>query len=163
MILCSFAVPFTTEDFKTNGEPIAKLLVDNSDSMSLFNEKTLNDVYDETDYKDRTVRKRGFGYTHPNTPKTKSDSFSKKSMDNPIHKAPISDISFDSSLPPIKFFVLREKSLKINNIICEKVIVKTCDSKEFAMGYINGANNWTEEGAEFKIYQGYLKEVEIER
>ena len=71
--------------------------------------------------------------THPNTPKTKSDSFSKKSMDNPIHKA-ISDISFDSSLPPIKFFVIREKSLKINNIICEKVIVKTCDSKEFAYG-----------------------------
>jgi DNA-binding XRE family transcriptional regulator len=126
-------------------------------------EKTLNDVYDETDYKDRTVRKRGFGYTHPNTPKTKSDSFSKKSMDNPIHKAPISDISFDSSLPPIKFFVLREKSLKINNIICEKVIVKTCDSKEFAMGYINGANNRTEENVEFKVYQGYLMEVEIER
>lgn len=114
-------------------------------------EKTLNDVYDETDYKDRTVKKKGFGYTHPNMPKTKSDSFSKN------------DISFDSSLPPIKFFVLREKSLKINNIICEKVIVKTCDSKEFAMGYINGANNWTEENAEFKIYQGYLKEVEIER
>ena len=35
--------------------------------------------------------------------------------------------------------------------------------KNLPMGYINGANNWTEESAEFKIYQGYLKEVEIER
>jgi DNA-binding XRE family transcriptional regulator len=117
--------------------------------------KSLEDVYNETDYEDLTVKKKGFGYNHPNR------GFREKVVASESFK--LEQQTSDSSLPPIKFFVIREKSLKINNIICEKVIVKTCDSKEFAMGYINGANNRTEENVEFKMYQGYLMEVEIER
>ena len=47
MILLTLALPFTTKDIMTYGEPVIKVLVDSTDSMNVFDETLLNQIKDK--------------------------------------------------------------------------------------------------------------------
>lgn len=124
-------------------------------------EKSLDDVYRETDYKDLTVGKIKFGYKKPHKNGTKKRKKDKPVLEtqNKESEAVKITIHEDNSLPPIRFFVMNNKDF-----------IYETDSKEQAISFIAGykralksvENNLTATViTNFSVHQGYLKEVKL--
>lgn len=127
-------------------------------------EKSMDDVYEETDYQDLTTKKMGFGQKLPGQKRGKRIKKDQPFLEMQDKESEAVKITMhkDNSLPPIKFYVIKKEPGNHN------IILKMCDNIEYAKGYIDRAYEALgcyRDGQMVKIVllRGFLEEVGIEK